>query len=189
MVAKETITFFVAVIAWNAFCLHFLIIPFFRRAETLYKDYLTNGVLQTATSFIETKKLIPALANMFVRIREAQADKRKVIGEEELQQILQQIDYIPDLELTQEAMDQNNKLKALFDSLQNLTRHIWKLGLLHVIIMLCIPASQWIPTGYDLIAMITAIILAIITFMIALCSVIFYEKQMKQFLDLLKQNQ
>jgi len=189
MGAKETIIFFGPVIAWNAFCLNLIIIPFFKKAETLYKDYLTNGVLQAATSSIETKKLIPALANMFVRIREAQADKRKVIGEEELQQILQQIDYIPDLELTQVAMEQNNKLKALFDSLQNLTRHIWKLGLFHVIIMLCIPASQWIPAGYDLIAMITSIILAVITFMIALCSVFFYEKQMKQFLDLLKQNQ
>jgi hypothetical protein len=189
MGTKDTITFFVAVIAWNAFCLNFIIIPFFKKAETLYKDYLTNGVLQAATSFIETKRLIPALANMFVRIREAQADKRKLIGEEELQQILQQIDYVPDLELTQEAMEQNNKLKALFDSLQNITRHIWKLGLFHVIIMLCIPASQWIPTGYDLIAMITAIILAVMSFIIAICYVIFYEKQMRQFLDLLKQNQ
>lgn len=189
MVTKETIGFFVAVIAWDAFCLQLLIIPFFRKAETLHKDYLTYGVLHTAMSLIETKKLIPALANMFVRIRGAQADKSKALGEDELQQILQQIDYIPDLKLAQEAMDQNNELKALFDSLQNSSRHIWKFGLLHVIIILFIPASQWIPTGYDLIGMTTTIILAIITFLVAVSSVIVFESKMKNFLDLLKQNQ
>lgn len=223
-----------------------LIIPFIRKAETLQKDYLTDGVLDTALSFIETKKLIPALANMFVRIseaqgsrrikvqedeiqevlqridyiqdlklvqeamdenneletkklipalahmfvriRETQVDRRKTLEEDELQQILQQIDYIPDLKLAQEAMDQNNELKGLFDSLQNSTRRIWKLGLLHVIITLCIPASHWIPGGYDSVGMTTTIILAIITFLVALLAFRRFQEQMRQFLDLLKHN-
>lgn len=188
MATEGLIAFFIPVIAWDAICLQLLIIPFIRKAEALHKDYLTDGVLDTALSFIETKKLIPALANMFVRIREAQVDRRKTLEEDELQQILQQIDYIPDLKLAQEAMDQNNELKGLFDSLQNSTRRIWKLGLLHVIITLCIPASHWIPGGYDSVGMTTTIILAIITFLVAILAFRRFQEQMRQFLDLLKQN-
>jgi hypothetical protein len=188
MVTENVIAFFVAVIAWNAFLLNLLIVPFFRKAETLHKDYITDGVLDAALSFIETDKLIPGLANMFVSIREAQHDRRKTPGEDELQEMLQQIDYIPHLKVAQEAMDQKNELESLFDSLQNSTGRIWKLGLLHVIIMLCVPASQWVPAGYDLITMTTAIIVAIITFSAAVGSFLVFEKQMRQFLDLLKQN-
>ena len=188
MGTEVLIAFFIAVIGWDAFCLQLLIIPFFRRAETLHKDYLTDGVLDTALSFIETKKLIPALANMFVRIREAQSDKRKTLGEDELQQILQQIDYIPDLKLAQEAMDRNNELKGLFDLLQNSTMRIWKFGVLHVIIMLCIPASHLIPGGYNWIGMTASVILGIITFFMSVLAFLGFDKQMRQFLDLLKQN-
>lgn len=188
MAAKDIITFFVAVIGWNALCLQFLIIPFLRRAETLHKDYITSGVLGAVWSFIENKKLMPALAKMFIRIREAQCSRRLNLTEDELQEILQQIDYIPDLEIAQKAMAQNNELKALFDSLQKSSRSIWKLGLLHVVITLCVPASQFIPSGYDLIAMITTIILAIITFLAAVYLLCLYQKQMSHFLDLLKHN-
>lgn len=188
MATEGLIAFFIPVIAWDAICLQLLIVPFIRKAETLQKDYLTDGVLDTALSFIETKKLIPALAHMFVRIREAQVDRRKTLEEDELQQILQQIDYIPDLKLAQEAMDQNNELKGLFNSLQNSTSRIWKLGVLHVIITLCIPASHLIPSGYDSFGMTTTIILAIITFLVAILAFRRFQEQMRQFLDLLKQN-
>ena len=188
MTIENTFTFFGAVIAWDVMCLQLLIIPFLRKAETLQKDYITSGVLDAARSFVETKKLIPALAKMFVRIRDAQGDRRLRLGEDELQEILQQIDYIPNLELTQEAMEENNKLEGLFDSLQNATRYTWGLGLFHVIVMLCLPASQWMPVGYNLIAVITAVILAVISFMLAIYAFVKFDKKMKHFLELLKRN-
>jgi hypothetical protein len=188
MDTNDIITFFIAVIGWDAICLQFLIIPFLRRAETLQKDYITSGVLDATLSFIESKKLMPALAKMFVRIREAQCSRRLNLSEDELQEILQQIDYIPDLETAQKAMAQNNKLEALFTSLQKSSRSIWKFGLLHVVVTLSIPASQYIPLGYDLIVMITTIILAIVTFIVAVFLFRLYEKQMDNFLDLLKHN-
>ena len=188
MTTSETITFFGAVIAWDTICIQLLIIPFLRKAENLHKDYLTDGVLDAALSSIETKKLIPALANMFVRIREAQGDRRRTLGDEELQEILQQIDYIPDLQLAQEAMDQNNELKALFDSLQNSTGRVWRLALIHAIIMLFIPASNCIAAGYSTVAMTATIILAITTLLVAGRSFWGFEKEMKKFLDLLKRS-
>ena len=97
MATEGLIAFFIPVIAWDAICLQLLIIPFIRKAETLQKDYLTDGVLDTALSFIETKKLIPALANMFVRIREAQGSRRIKVQEDEIQEVLQRIDYIRQL--------------------------------------------------------------------------------------------
>jgi Flp pilus assembly protein TadB len=131
---------------------------------------------------------MPALAKMFIRIREAQCSRRLNLKEDELQEILQQIDYIPDLEIAQKSMAQNNELDALFASLQKSSGSIWKLGLLHVVVTLCIPASQYIPLGYDLVVMITTIILAVITFLVAVCLFCLYEKQMNNFLDLLKHN-
>jgi hypothetical protein len=188
MSTEETIAFFGAVVVWDAFCLQLLIIPFMRKRETLQRDYITSGILDAALSFIETTRLIPALAAIFVRIREAQDDRRRKLEEDELEEILQEIDYIPDLERAQGAMDENNKLKALFDSLQNSTGRIWGVGLLHVIIMLGLPVCQWMAGGYDLVALIGATILAIITFVGAICGVMLFQKQMRQFLDLLKQN-
>lgn len=125
---------------------------------------------------------------MFVRIREAQGDRRRTLGDEELQEILQQIDYVPDLQLAREALDQNNELTALFDSLQNWTGRIWKLGLLHAITVLCIPASNCISAYYKSVAMTTTIILAIVTFSVAVWSLLVFQKKMRQFLELLKHN-
>jgi hypothetical protein len=188
MDTNDIITLFIAVIAWDAICLQFLIIPFLRRSETLQKDYITSGVLGATLSFIENKKLMPALAKVFIRIREAQSSRRLNLIEDELQEILQQIDYIPDLEIAQKAMAQNSELETLFTSLQKSSRSIWKLGLLHVIVTLCIPASQYIPPGYDLVVMLTLIILAVLTFLVAVLLFSLYEKQMIIFLDLLKHN-
>ena len=142
MSTEETIAFFVAVVVWDAFCLQLLIIPFMRKRESLQRDYITSGILDAALSFIETTRLIPALAAIFVRIREAQDDRRRKLEEDELEEILQQIDYIPDLERAQGAMDENNKVKALFDSLQNSTGRIWGVGLVHVIMMLGLPVCH-----------------------------------------------
>lgn len=188
MATKDIITFFVVVIAWDTICLQFLIIPFLGKAETLYKDYITSGVLGAAWSFIENTKLMPALAKMFIRIREAQCSRRLNLTEGELQEIIQQIDYIPDLEIIQEAMGQNNKLEELFNTLQRSSGRIWKIGLLHVVITLCIPASQCIPPGDGLVIMITTIILALITFLMAICLLCLYDKQKNKFLGLLKHN-
>ncbi len=188
MTSGEMIKFFIAVIAWDALWLQFLIIPFSRKAETLQKDYVATGDLDAALSFIETQKLIPALATMFAHTREAQADKRRGLSKEGIQQLLQEVDYIPDLKSAQEAMQQSSTLNGLFDSLQNSARHIWKWGLIHIILMLCIPTSHWIPAGYDLIGMVAAIILAFITFSMLIIVFFGFDKQMKQFLDLLKHN-
>lgn len=188
MTASETIAFFGAVVAWDAICLQLLIIPFLRKAENLQKDYITGGVLDAALSSIETKKLIPALGHIFVRIREAQVSRRLNLEEDELQEILQQIDYIPDLQLAQEAMGQNNRLTTLFNSLQDSTDRVWRLALIHAIFMLLVPASNCIAAGYSTVAMTTTIILAITTLLVAVRSFLGFEKEMKQFLDLLKRS-
>lgn len=188
MPTSETIEFFIAVMAWDVFCLQLLIIPFLRKDEALHKDYITNGALGAARSSIEEKKLMPALAKMFVRIREAQVGRKLKLEEEEVQAILQEVDYVPYLDVAQEAMEESNALKGLFDSLQEAAERIWRFGLLHAIIMLCLPTSQWMPGGYDLIAMITAIIFAVITLVVAIFKLMLFKKQMRCFLGSLEQN-
>ncbi len=182
------ITFFLAVIAWDTLWLQILVVQFFRKAETLHKDYVTDGVLDSALSFVETKKLIPTLANIFVRARDAQSGRRRTIGSEELQEMLQEIDYIPDFKLAQTAMDESNELKALFDCLQYSARSVWKLGLVHIVIVFCIPLSHWIPQWCEVVGMKLSIILAVGTFCVAIKTFVGFQKQMDQFLDLLKKN-
>jgi len=49
-----------AAVAWDALWLQFVVIPFYRKNEQMYKDYIGNGVIDAAVSFIESQKLIPS---------------------------------------------------------------------------------------------------------------------------------
>ena len=194
MTTGELITFYCAVTAWDAVCLQLFIIPFYKKAEMLHKDYITDGPLDAAISFIETKKLIPALSKIFVRAQEAQIDRRRTINEEDFQQLLQEVDYLPAFEEAQKAMDETNVLNSLFDSLQNSAGRLWKWGLLHIILVILIPTCCFIPNfekihcRLDKGSIMVIIIVAIIVLIAAIKNFCTFDNNLKKFLNLLKEN-
>lgn len=178
----------IPIIAWDAVCLQLFVISFSRKPESLQKDYITGGVLDAALSYIETNKLIPTLASIFIRVREAQADRRRILTEDEVQQLLQQIDYIGDLGKAQEAMIEKSSIKSLFDSLQAAARQISTWGLLHIITTLAVPGSLCLPAKYGVPLLLGSSGFIILTLVIAFLQYVVFHRRMKVFLNLLKHN-
>ena len=176
------------VIAWNAICLQLFILPFFRKRETLLKDYLTDGVLDAAKSYIEANKLIPTLAAIVMRVREAQGNTRRAMTKAEVQELLQGVAYIDELTKAQEAMTETNRLDALYESLERGARQIWVWGLLHVIVILAGTMVFWLPTRCRMLAFLTAGGAAGLTFIVAVIRLFVFDRRMNCFLDLIKQN-
>ena len=186
MALAKIVAFFGAVIAWDTLSVQLVVIPFCRKAETLYKDYVAAGVLDAALSHIETHRLIPALANMFSRARDKQPDRRMRFDMEEL---LQEVDYIRDLETAQEAMNEKNALTGLLDRLQTSARSIWKWGLFHVLVMLMIPIWHWIFDANLWSVGVTVLgFFAFLALAVAAIGLLRFDRQEKEFLDLLKRN-
>ncbi len=194
MTTGELITFYCAVTAWDAVCLQLFIIPFYKKAEMLHKDYITDGALDAVISFIETQKLIPALSKIFVRAQEAQTDRRRTINEEDFQQLLQEVNYLPDLEEAQKAMNETNVLNSLFDSLQNSARRLWKWGLLHIILVILIPTCCFMPNfekihcRLDRVGIIVITTMAIMVLIATIKNFCAFDNNLKKFLNLLKEN-
>jgi hypothetical protein len=176
------------VIAWDAICLQLFILPFSRKAESLQKDYITDGVLDAALSYIDTQKLIPRITSIITRVRDAQSDKRRSLSKENVEELLQQIDYIEDLFDAQSAMGEKTSLNELFDSLQIGARQISRWGLLHLIATFAFPVAFWVPTQYTIGALVGTGALAIVTLTLAIVRFVVFHRRMNSFLLLLKQN-
>ena len=177
-----------AIIAWDAVCVQLFVLSFSRKPESLQKEYITAGVLDAALSYIETNKLIPTLASIFTRIREAQADRRRSLTEDEVEQLLQQIDYIGDLGKAQEAMVEMSSIKSLFDSLQTCARQISTWGLLHVVTTLALPVSLCLHARHSLPVLVGSSGFIIVTLVLAFVHYVSFHRRMKVFLNLLKHN-
>ena len=177
-----------AVIAWNTICVQLFVLPFLRKRETLVKEYLTNGVLDAAKSFIEANRLIPTLATVFVRIREAQPDRRRALNAIEVQQLLQEVDYLDDLAQAQEAMAESTRLDALFTSLERGAGLTWVSGLCHAMAVLAWPLGFWLSPSWQVWVLSVVGAFAVLTLVLALCTVFMFSRRMNVFLDLLKAN-
>ena len=175
----------VAAIAWATICLQFVVIPFSRKAEKLHHDYLAGGVLDAALSFIETQRLIPALASLFERALAAQGDKRRKIRMAEL---LGEVDFLPDLEIAQQAMAQKALLEELLVVLQQKARRLWKWGLCHVLLA---PLFAWawsLPARFMWPSVAASSILVALSLWAAVRGIVSYEKTEGQFLEKLREN-
>ncbi len=87
-------------------------------------------------SAIEANRLIPALAEMFNRALEAKADRRTKIDKDAMEQLLQEVQFLPDLQAAQEAMFDISKLKASYSVLKGRAKWLWQWGLAHVLFTL-----------------------------------------------------
>jgi hypothetical protein len=128
---------FAAAVAWSALWCQLLVIPFYGKGEKLHQDYHSSGKLNSVLAAIEASRLIPALASMFNRALDEQSDKRKRPNMEEL---LQAVQFLPDLEAAQGAMSTIENLRGRYESLRLRANRLWKWGLAHSIATPLLPA-------------------------------------------------
>lgn len=125
-------------ITWAALWIQLMVLPFYGKAESLHKDYSATGRINIALGAIEADELIPALSRMFIRVREAQPDKRKRL-EHEIEAVLQSVEFLPDLQSAQDAMSKMDNIRHSYRRLKHLASGLWKTGLLHSLLTPLLP--------------------------------------------------
>jgi len=133
----NSLVLFAAAVAWATLWCQLVIIPFYGKGEKLHQDYHSSGKLNSVLASIEASRLIPALSSMFNRALDEQSDKRKRPNMEEL---LQAVQFLPDLEAAQRAMGVIEDLRGRYKLLRLRANRLWKWGLAHSIVTPLIPA-------------------------------------------------
>jgi hypothetical protein len=116
-------------IPWLVLWSKLVVIPFYNKGEDLHKDYF-GGELNAAQAAIESNRVIPALGRMFERASDQRSDRRTRIDIEDL---LQGIDYVPDLDEALDAMSAITSLKAQYELLHTKASRLWKWGAGHLV--------------------------------------------------------
>ena len=130
---------FTAGIAWAAIWIQVIVVQFFNKGEQLHQDYWARGQINTALAAIETDRLIPALSRMFNRAIEEQADKRKR-PENEMEDLLQSVEFAPDLQTAQVAMSAMDGIRQGYAHLKVSAARLWKWGFAHALLTPLLPA-------------------------------------------------
>lgn len=125
-------------ISWAALWVQFVVIPFFNKREQLHKDYSASGSINAALAAIEADELIPAISRMFVKLRDAQPDKRKRVVDE-IEDLLQSVEFLPDLHEVQKAMSRMENIEASFQKLKLSASRLWLWGLGHSLVSAILP--------------------------------------------------
>ena len=125
-------------LAWATLWVNVAVLPFYKKRESLYKDYESSGEIDAALSAVESKKLIPALARMFDGIMDRREDKRRAYNFADL---LQLVDFLPDFRGAEEAYREMSELKFSYEKLKKCS-DLWRWALAHAILSALIPISQ-----------------------------------------------
>lgn len=144
----STVALFASAVAWAALWVNLIVIPFFGKSERLHLDYHSSGKLNAALSAIEANRLIPALAQMFNRALDAKADRRTRV---DIEALLQEVQFLPDLEAAQSAMAAMESLRSTYRTLCRRAGWLWMWGLAHslstlastAIYVILIPQFDW----------------------------------------------
>jgi len=135
----DAIRLFAVPLAWATLAIQLIVVPFYNKGELLHKDYWASGKINSAIAAIETGALIPSLARMFNLAADHQTDKRRR-PEREMEALLQDVEFRPDLEAAQEAMSSMEGIKDQYRWLKLAASRLWKSGLVHAIATPCLPA-------------------------------------------------
>lgn len=136
--SRTIVTTFAACFTWVALATQLLIVPFYGKAARLFSDYWDGGKIRSAEASIESQKVIPALARMFVLVMDGQEDKRKR-PETEIEDLLLAAKFQPDLEIAQAGMIEMQNLTRLYRRMKSLCNSIWIWALSHVVATLILP--------------------------------------------------
>lgn len=174
--------FFGIAVAWDAIWVHVVVFKFFSAPDELFNNFESNGVIVSAHSFIESQRLIPALARMFEQANKQQEGQQGKISTEEL---LNTIDYIKDLKELENAMQDKKQIDDTYNFLTSSANRLWKLGLLHIILTLLIPVFFYLDSTFWLAMMLLS---AIVSFIFVVVELNRYNQNRNIFLKLLKEN-
>ena len=135
---EEAVKLLTISIVWSSLAIQVFVVPFYNKGETLHKDYWGSGKINSTLAAIEAGTLIPSLARMFSLAASQQEDKRRR-PEAEMEDLLQSVEFIPDLRTAQNAMSAMDAVRQQYSRLKQLASRLWKVGLFHVLATLLMP--------------------------------------------------
>jgi hypothetical protein len=124
-----------AAVGWTAIVANLVVIPFYSVRERWHKDYVDSGTLAQAKAYIDTNKLIPALADIVDLVVGEKKSKSKV----PTATLLETVDYLPCLERAESATREKSELDEHMTKLEVTAKKLWRWGLAHI----CATVAAW----------------------------------------------
>lgn len=125
-------------VAWATIVIQVTVVPYWNKHNDIYKDFHASGALSLARSGIESNKVIPRLAGMF---RRAINTKSQDSSSEEIAELLQQIDFIDDLDALESAIRELTEIRCIPQELKIKANRIGTFGIFHSVFSLVFPIS------------------------------------------------
>jgi len=183
------IAYFMPAFAWAGICVNFVVIPFFSKSDSLFKDLIDSGARDTAFAFIDAQKLIPALAEL---TNEAWEARQRLIAQglsAEFGDILQEFDYVDLLSAAQKAIDEKTHIEASIASLRRLGSRLWMFGIVHSLSVLAVPSTFLISNEALRLATLTSVLLlSIVTFLAIAAGLVVFARRRDALHEILGKN-
>jgi hypothetical protein len=137
-VSTDHLPLLAVAVAWGALWANVVVVPFFNKDESLFKDLIDSGARDLAYTGIDTETIVPA----FTRLCEQVLLERQQLGDgATVSDVIAEFDLQPYLRDAEAAMREKQSIQAALDDLRSLAGMLWKVGLAHIVFALLIPAA------------------------------------------------
>lgn len=123
----------IVAVGWAALVAQLVISRYIGMPDKLYERFIQSNEKAVVESNIEANEVIPAIGGLVTRVTEA-VELRRAQGQGEfsIQEVLQDLEFRPDVETAISAMGKIANIDATYDKLSRSCTLIWVLGAVHV---------------------------------------------------------
>ena len=118
-----------AALGWSTLIANLVVLPFYNVREKWHKDYVDSGAIAQAGARIDSKKLLPSLAEI---VDLAIAERGRAKSKVDTATLLETIDFLPSLEKVEAATREKGQLDQNLDALHMTAKRLWRCGLAHI---------------------------------------------------------
>ena len=118
-----------AALGWSTLVTNIAILPFYSAREKWHKDYVESGAMAQAAASIDSKKMLPSLAEIVDLVI---AERGRTKSKDDTAVLLQNVDFLPSLEKVEAATTEKSQLDRNLHAIEFTAKRLWRCGLVHV---------------------------------------------------------
>lgn len=177
-----------AAIAWSALIVSFVVVRYMNMPDKLY-ELVSKGDVNVVAGHIEEAEVMPAIVTLIRKVlvaRDAKTAQGVTVVYEE---ILEEVDFRPDLDAAQKALGKIGEIHSSIDRLTDYSGPIWQLGLFHLFVVLGAAADYlFIQDPLRMPLLWNALTAGALTLILILALIVRYERRYKSLLKHLRTN-
>lgn len=178
-----------AAIAWCAIVVPAVILRYINMPEKLL-EFGSKREVDLTISNIMTNEITPAMVALIEKVVMVRDDKKAKGITIVYEEILEEVNFKPSLDLAQKALGKINEIHTTIDRLTDYSTPIWQIGMVHLMIVILVAVDYLFvrdPVGiHALWVLITA---GALTLTLMLAMIVRYERRSRQLIRHLRNNQ